>query len=415
MTVIRCDDAIRAVIAAAERQPMLRVPLERALDQVLATPLIATFPLPRWTAASMDGFAVHGDDVRAASPTHPVRLSLAGATRAGEAEPPPLAQGSAWRVATGGRIPANVDTIIRQEDVTVEGEVVAVWQSRDVRRNVRPEGGDVREGDLVLPAGTVIHPGTLALCAALGHGEVMVHRRPRVAILTSGDELVGMDQVESLRLGSAMADVNTPMLTAMVCQAGGVPVPLGRVPDDVDAITAAIDAAPDVDLILTAGGVSVGAHDHIPAALVRLGAAVIFRRVRIRPGGPTMLGVLPDGRPLLALPGNPVSAFVTFTLFGRAMIRAMLATPRPLGEHEERRESHGGPVPGRSVALASPISRHPTLDQFVRVTVSDEDPPVATPTGEQASWVLTSIARADALVRIDAGVGEVVRAELLAI
>jgi molybdopterin molybdotransferase len=258
-------------------------------------------------------------------------------------------------------------------------------------------GGDVAAGDVVLERGTLIGAGQVALLAALGVATPLVYRRPRVGIMASGDEVTTLDHPEAITSGERLADANTPMLTALVTAAGGIPVPLGLVRDHPDAMIAAIRSADDVDLLLSAGAVSVGPRDHVPAVMAALGAELRFRRAMLRPGGPTTVAILPDGRPWLALPGNPVSAFVTFHLFAKPAIRAMMGDPTPV------------PAPGVA-RLAEPIDRHPSLDLYLRVALTPDaagGPPVAQLTGNQGSWVITSIARADGLVVVEAGEGRV--------
>jgi molybdopterin molybdotransferase len=408
MTAVSVAEAIARVLDAVAPQPTLRLPIADAAGHVLARDVIAPWPLPPWTAASMDGYAVRGDDVRGASAGQPITLPLAGGGHAGDGPPPSLAPGTAWRVATGGRVPEGADSVIRQEDTKRDPRseirdpsggpsAVTITTDRDVGRNVRPLGGDVAKGSVALDAGTVVTPGVVALLAALGEATPVVHRRPRVGIITSGDEVVSLEHPEQLVSGERLADVNTPMLAALVQQAGGVAVPIGLLPDDAAALRDAVDRARDVDLLLTAGAVSVGEHDHVPAVMADLGAEMLFRRVRIRPGGPTTLARLPDGRAWLALPGNPVSAFVTFHVFAKPAIRRMMGCPEP------------APVPGQA-RLAEPLTRHPTLDLYLRVTLGPDPaggPPTARRTGDQGSWLTSSVARAQGLAVLEAGEGEV--------
>jgi molybdopterin molybdotransferase len=384
------DDALARALAATRPEPSLRVPVADADGHILAEPIIATIPLPRWRSTSMDGVAIRAADL---TEDDDATLRLAGTAAAGDPAPPPLAPGTAWRVATGGRIPANADSVIRQEDLVVEGDRVRLTDRRDVGRNIRAEGADVAAGALALTVGRAIGPGTIALLAALGVDHPLVIRRPRVAILASGNELADRHHTDRVRSGESIADVNTPMLTAMVRRAGGTPIALPLARDSIDALGAALTDV-DADFWLTAGGVSVGPHDHVPEAIHRAGATVIFRRARIRPGGPVTLARLPDGRLWLALPGNPVSAWVTFLLFARPILHAMagVADPRPAWE---------------PVHLADAVARHPTLDLFPRMRLDAGVPPVATTAGPQASWYTSTLADSEALIRIPSGTSEV--------
>ncbi len=413
MTAVPIDEGLALIRHHAAAQPAVRVPLADALGHVLAEAPTARWPLPAWTAAAMDGYAVHARDVQGATRDAPIVLRLAGGGHAGDAAPPPLEPGTAWRVATGGHVPDGADSVIRQEDAAATDAganrpgSVTLLDDRDAGRNVRPAGSDVAAGATPLPAGTRLGPGQLAMLAALGVATPMVHRHPRVGILTSGDEVAPLDDLERIAARERLADANGPMLHALVAGAGGVPVDLGLVPDDPARMRDAIERAGDVDLILTAGGISVGAHDHVPAVMATLGAVVRFRRTRIRPGGPTTFATLPDGRPWLALPGNPVSAFVTFHVFARPAIRQMMGDTAP-----------DAPRPVAVLGDGDPLARHPLLDLYLRVTLTADPtggPPVARLTGHQGSWVQSSIAVADALAIVPAGEGTIEPGASLAI
>lgn len=380
-----------AVLEAVTPGPPLRLPLPEALGGILTSAVHAPVALPPWTNAAMDGYAVRAADVRGASAATPVRLPVSGRVAAGDPPPPALAPGRAVRCFTGAPLPAGTDSVIRQEDTDRGDAVVTITADRDAGQHVRPAGADLARGAPALAAGTRIGPGQLALLAALGVSHPEVHRRPRIAILTSGDELVPYDATDAIHAGTKLADVNGPALAALVAAVGGVAVPLGIAADTPEAIAARLDAAADADLLLTAGGVSVGDHDRIHDVMAARGVALRFRRVRLRPGGPTAFGVLSDGRPWLGLPGNPVSAMVTFTLFAAPAIRRMAGDPAP------------APVT-LPVTVATPIARDPHLDLYLRVRLAPGDPhPTATPTGPQGSGILTSMARADALLEVPAG------------
>jgi molybdopterin molybdotransferase len=394
MNAVTVSEAVAALLRAVSLEPTLRLPLGNAAGHVLAEEIVARWPLPPWTAASMDGYALRASDITKATVGTPMSLPVAGTTTAGAAEPPPLAPGRAWRVATGGRVPTGADSVIRQEDTESDGRVVMIRNDRDAGRNIRPIGGDIAVGELALGPGVVLGPGQLALLAALGVTAPAVIRRPRIATLTSGDEVGSLDRIEEIADGSHIADANTPMLESLITATGGVAAPIGLLPDDRKLIAESV-AASAADLIISAGAVSVGEHDHIPGAMADLGGELLFRRVLLRPGSPTTACHLPDGRIWLALPGNPVSAMVTFHLFARPLIRAMLGDPDPITSSSR-------------VILGEPVARHSRLELFLRVTLSPgvaDGPPLATLTGNQGSWVLSSIARADGVVRIAAGEG----------
>jgi molybdopterin molybdotransferase len=393
MRVVSVDEAAREIIAAVPRQPALRMPLLDALGHLLAEDVVAPISLPPWTNAGMDGYAVRSDDIRNATADSPIRLRLVASIAAGSNAHRAIASGEAARIFTGAPVPAGADSVVRQEDTERDGDVVVVLRSRDAVSNIRQAGSDIARGALALARGTTIGPRQVALLAALAVSHPVAHRRPRVGILTSGDELVSLERPDDILDGTHLADANTPALTALIIAAGGIPVPLGIARDDAAAIEAMVRSADDIDMLITAGGVSVGEHDHVRTVMRGCDVHSRFDRVRLRPGGPTTFGTFPDGRPWLALPGNPVSAVVTFELFGRIAIRAMAGHDVPL-----RRKA-----PAR---LAAGVKPDLTLDQYLRCTLEwsgDDAVPVATLTGPQGSGILTSVARADALVIVPSG------------
>lgn len=393
MRVMAADDAAAAILAVVPRQPALRVRLADALDHVLAEDVVAGVALPPWTNASMDGYAVRGADVLGAQIAAPRRLSVVGIIAAGEAPRIALRAGEAMRIFTGAQMPTGADSVVRQEDTDRGSDSVVIVSDRDVGANVRPAGSDLAQDAIALSRGTALRGHQIGLLAALAVTDPVVHRRPRVGVLTMGDELVTLDHRETILAGAKLADVNGPALTALVTAAGGVGVPLGIAPDDAGALDAMVAAAQDIDLLITVGGASVGDHDHVRHVMTQRGVVRLFDRVRMRPGGPTSFGLLPDGRPWLALPGNPVSAMVTFELFARTAIRAMAGHPAPA-----RRRFRA--------VLAARVRRDATLDLYLRCTFAWPDDgalPRATLTGPQGSGMLTSMAHAEGLVLVPYG------------
>lgn len=393
MHVVSAEDAARQIVGSVAVQPPLRMPLLDACDHVLAEDVVATIALPPWTNASMDGYAARADDVRGASREAPVRLRVVDTIAAGGLAEQQLGPSDAARIYTGAPLPRGADSVIRQEDTARDDTAVIIHSDRDAGANVRLAGGDLARGALALAAGTVVGPHQVALLAALAVAHPVVHRRPRVGVLSSGDELVSLDHPDEILAARRQADVNGPALAALVRHAGGIAVPLGIARDDPQELRRLIEAADNIDLLITAGGVSVGDHDHVRAVMASCQVHTAFDRVRIRPGGPTVFGTFPGGRPWLALPGNPVSAMVTFELFGRPAIRRMAG--------------HRDPFPRTMpVRLRKEVPRHTTLDQYLRVRFAwpdDGGMPQAELTGAQGSGMLMSLVRADGLVIVPAG------------
>lgn len=376
--------------------PAEQLPLVDATGRVLAEDVVATLQLPPWDNASMDGYALRAVDLGKPSPDSPARLTVAGTIAAGGVAPAALRPGEAMRIMTGAPVPEGADSVIRVEDSDAGTDVVQVFSARDAGRNIRPRGEDIHEGDVAARRGDTLHPGVIGLLASLGTRTLSVVRRPRVAILASGDELVDVDRFDEVKAGRRIVTSNSYSLIAAVADAGGVPVSLGHVGDDPAAIRERL-ASSDGDLLLTTGGVSVGEFDHTRSVLAKLGAQHRFWRIRIRPGAPMGFGVYRD-RPWLGLPGNPVSTLVTFELFARPAIRKMLG----------HRLLFRRPVP---VRLAETVTISAPLTHFLRARIEHApEGMVARLTGPQGSGLLSSMARADALLvippdrtRIEAG------------
>lgn len=305
-------------------------PLVDAHGLVLAADAIATVTLPPWPNAAMDGYAVRAADVLAASAATPVTLPVTETIAAGAFPTRALSGGDAARIMTGAPVPDGADSVIRVEDTDGGISHVVVRDARDARRNVRAAGEDVHAQDVLLRAGSWLGGAQLGLLAAAGVTEVSVHRRPRVAIITSGDELVPLALVEEARAGRKLISSNSVALVALVREAGATPVDFGIVRDDPIALAERLRAASaECDLILTTAGVSVGAFDYTREAVQGAGGSIDFWKVRLRPGAMLGAGGV-AGVPWLGLPGNPVSAIVTFELFAHPIIRRLLGHPRCL-------------------------------------------------------------------------------------
>ncbi|HEX9055064.1 MAG TPA: gephyrin-like molybdotransferase Glp [Gemmatimonadales bacterium] len=383
-------DAARRILAEVRRQPPLRVPLDDALDSVLVEDVVSPLDIPAWINSAMDGYAARGADVRGASPEAPVRLRVVEQLPAGHFPTRALGAGEAARIFTGAPLPEGADSVIRQEDTDLGVETVAILKDRDVGVNIRRAGEDIRRGQTVLRAGTALGPAHLGVLASLAVAHPLVHRRPRVAILGSGDEIVDVDQPEAILSGRKTASSNTHTLVALVRQAGGEPVNLGIARDTPESLRAHLTRALEADLLVTTAGISVGEHDYVRTVLAELGAEQRFWKLRMRPGAPVGFGLL-RGIPWIGLPGNPVSTMVTFELFVRPAIRAMSGHALPF-----RRAI--------AVRVAEPVTVRPRLQHFLRAIVSDTPAgPEARLTGPQGSGILTSMVLANALLVLPEG------------
>jgi molybdopterin molybdotransferase len=363
-----------------------RVPLLDALGRVLAEPVRAPMTLPAWDNSAMDGYAVRGEDIDAASREQPVSLRVLETVAAGAFATQPVRGGEAIRIMTGAPIPDGADTVVRVEDTDGGTTQVLVRDARDARRNIRPRGEDFREGDTLLDAGADLGPAQIGVLASVGCATVEVHRRPRVAIMGSGDELVDLDRFHEVLAGKKIVSTNGYTLHALVRRAGGEPVNIGIAADTPTSLREHLTRAAGCDLVVTSAGVSVGEFDYTREVIQSLGAEMKFWRVRMRPGSPLGFGLI-GATPWIGLPGNPVSTMVTFELFVRPVLRRMLGHVRLF-----RR-----PVP---VVLEERVMIGAKLTHFLRAIVSTRDDGTVTArlTGPQGSGILTSMSRANALL-----------------
>jgi molybdopterin molybdotransferase len=383
-------DAARRILDDVRRQPALRIPLDDALGSVLAEDVVSPLDIPAWTNSAMDGYAVRGQDVRGATEARPVRLRVIEHLPAGHFPTRPIGPGECARIFTGAPLPEGSDSVIRQEDTDGGADTVTIVKDRDVGVNIRHAGEDIRKGSTVLTGGTELGPAHLGVLASLAVAHPLVYRRPRVAILGSGDEIVDIDQPEQILSGRKIASSNTHTLVALVREAGGEPINLGIAADTPESLRKHLARALDCDLLVTTAGISVGEHDYVRSVLEELGAELRFWKLRMRPGAPVGFGLL-SGMPWIGLPGNPVSTMVTFELFVRPAIRKMMGHALPF-----RRT-----VP---VSVTEPISLKPRLQHFLRGIVNQGKQGLeARLTGPQGSGILTSMTLANALLVIPEG------------
>lgn len=381
-------EAVGRVVADVAALDTERVPLLDALGRVLAADARASYSLPACDNSAMDGYAVRAADLAGASAGSPRLFRVVETVAAGQFPTRALESGEATRIMTGAPLPLGADCVVRVEDTDGGVTEVCALNDRDGGKNVRARGEDFREGDVVMGAGEPIGAAQIGVLASLGMAQVPVHRAPRVAILGSGDELVDLDQFDRVVAGERIIGSNSYTLHALVRAAGGIPVPLGNALDTPESMrtmfTRAVEARPD--LIVSSAGISVGEFDYTRDALGSLGADLKFWKVRMRPGAPIGFGAV-AGIPWIGLPGNPVSVMVTFELFARPAILRMLGHTRV----------HRRPVP---VTLEQPVQIGARLTHFLRAVVATQPTGALTArlTGPQGSGILTSMARANALL-----------------
>jgi len=398
------DEAQHRIFTEADRLPTEFIDVQDCLGRALAEPLRATATLPPWDNSAMDGYAVMADDITGASPSTPVVLTVTGVLRAGDISGAPIEPGQAVRIMTGAPVPPSADSVVRVEDTDAEATPgsVRVLRDRDRGRHIRPAGADMNVGDVVLPAGQVVTPGTVAALSALGLTSVPAVRRPSVAILTTGDELRTPEQYDDVRMGAGVPDSNGPMLAAAVTHASGIPIRLESARDDEHDLHERIENAAEADVLVTVGGASMGEADLVKRVLDDLGFEQSFWRVRMRPGSPFGFGWLPrpGGRqPVFGLPGNPSSAFVTFELFVRPFLLL-------LAGHNN--------VLRRTVRCVSgePLRGPGDRTCFLRVGLdSASQPPRVTLVGPQGSGLVRTLSAASGLAVLPDGVPEIAEGE----
>jgi molybdopterin molybdotransferase len=378
--VLTVEEARERLVGMAPEPRVETVPLADSLGRALAVAVLqAPIDVPPFANAAMDGFAVRAADL-------PGRLRVTGEVAAGATEWPSLEPGEAMRISTGAPLPPGADTVVPLERVTEKDDFIGVIETVSAGSDVRAAGHDTRAGGAVqLP--NPLTPAGIGILASLGVAEVAVWVQPRVAILSSGEELVAPGM--SLRAGQIF-DANAPSLAAAVSEIGGEPMLRGHVGDDPDAVARALtEAATDADIVITSGGVSVGRHDHVRGAIERLGR-LDFWRIAMQPGKPLAVGVV-NGRTVIGLPGNPVSALVVTELLVRPLIRAAL------------RLAGDGRLHVRAV-LDEDLGKDPERTAYLRVRVRQTDGGwAARPAGGQLSSQLRALAAANGLLVVPEG------------
>lgn len=378
------------------------VPLDRAVGRIPAQPIRADRDMPAFPRSTRDGFAVRVEEASAHG-----WLQVTGSIRAGDPPAGPLPAGSAWEIMTGAAVPEGADAVAMLEHVEHEGNRIRLVKDRmlEAGENVVAAAAEARAGDELIPAGRWLSASQIAAAATCGYANVEVFARPRVAILTTGDELVPVSATPG---AGQIRNSNAPMLAALVSQAGGDPWIMPAVKDDAKAIEAALKGALEADLLLISGGVSAGKFDLVEPVLASLGARFHFTGVRIQPGKPLVFGEIPRGGsalPLFGLPGNPISSAATFLVFGAAVLRA-LSGARPIEPQFA------------AAQLARDAKGKPNLTRFIPAAVTS-DPvsgnlPQVAPVPWQGSGDLAAFARANCFIVVPEGVerlagGEVAR------
>jgi molybdopterin molybdotransferase len=399
MLVYSVDEALARILEIFSPLPAERVRLEDAYGRILAESVQAAYDLPPFPNSALDGYAVRAAEITAANPESPVRLPVSGDIPAGSLPPTPLPAQTAMRIMTGAPLPEGADAVVpveQTDDAPSRFEVnstlpesVLIRAAVGVGNGVRQVGEDVRQGDVVLKAGRRLRAADVGILAGLGVAHVPVVRRPVVAVLSTGDELLPPHMP---LLAGKIHDMNSVALCALVQAVGGAARFMGIAADSVEAVYSRLEAAADADMIVSTAGVSVGTLDVVKEAVTRRGALSLWR-VNLRPGKPLAFGDF-GGVPFFGLPGNPVSALVTFDIFVRPALLKLLgvptdATPQAMAEVGEVMHSDGRRTYAR-VKLTRQAERL-----------------IAFSTGTQSSGAISSLVNADGLLIIPEGMTEV--------
>ena len=402
------DEARERILDAVSPLEPGDIPLLDALGLVLASDVVSTVNIPPFRNSAMDGYAVRSLDTSGASSSQPAQLTVIAELAAGYPPEVPVESGQAVRIMTGAAMPDGADAVVRFEETDEIGhgasrdrQTVQIRIEAKPGENVREAGEDVRAGTTVLKAGTVLRPAEIGVLASINQSRVRAHRRPRVGILSTGDEVIGLGQ--ELRPGQ-IRDANSYTLAAMVKHYGGEPVVLGVARDTIEDLRTKLSATRGVDLLVTSGGVSLGDYDMVKQVLQAEGEIGLWQ-VRIKPGKPLAFGRI-GTTPLLGLPGNPVAAFVAFEQFGRPALLKMLG------------RTDWQPLTVKARLLTDQENRGQRR-HFVRGILERRgDTYVVGPSGSQGSAVLSSVARANCLIVVPesweyAEAGSIVDVQLL--
>lgn len=392
--MIAYQDALRTVLdEIRDALPVETTPLVLSAGRILAQDIVAEENIPQAANSAMDGYAVRAADLADASGEHPGTLRVIGEVAAGSLFTGEAGPGEAVRIMTGGIIPAGVDSVVEVESTSEADGIVSVFRSVPVGSSIRKAGEDVYTGEVVIPAGKKITPGDIGVLASLGITNVPVRVKPKIAILSTGNEVVDAHRVPG---PGQLRNSTGPALYAACVEMGGEPIDLGIAGDERDMLEDSLEQGLRFDILLTTGGVSAGAYDLVQHVLPELGVRTLFHKVKIKPGKPVLFGLYEEGgkRTLVfGLPGNPVSSLVTFYGLVAPAIRAMLgASPEPFR---------------MKAVLGTKIVKRDVRRHSVRgILRHDQDSLTVTTTGTQSSGAMSSMSRGNCLIILEEGAAE---------
>ena len=383
MSMVTVDQALETILAKIKFKGVEKVPIGESLGRTLTEDIIARRNNPPIDNSAMDGYALIAKDIQSASPESPVPLEVTEEIAAGYQSDVTLQSGQAFRIMTGAPIPKGANAVLMQEDTDRNGDIVLVKDKAEVGENIRLAGEDVELGETVIPKGSAVTPAQIGMMAVVGRSQVYVSQRPRVAILSTGDEIKDLDGELT---GPCIYNSNGYMLAAQIRSAGGIPVYLGIARDTEEDLMEKFNWALECDLVVSSGGVSVGDYDLVKASLKKMGQDMLFWKVAMKPGKPLAFGKIGD-TPIFGLPGNPVSSFVSFEQFVRPSIRKVLGFSELTAKVVKAK-------------LTRDIHKKPGRLHFLTSVVSWENGEcTVTPAQEQGSGILKSTVKANGLLK----------------
>ena len=382
MSMIPVQEALDKILSKIQFKGVEKIPLDQALGRVMAEDVVSRINNPPLDNSAMDGYAVIAEDIQSATPENPVKLEMVEEIAAGYTAKGTLKPGQTMRIMTGAPIPPGADAVLMQEDTQKDGDSILCLDKADVEENIREAGEDVKIGESVLKKGTTLSPAHIGMLAVIGRSQIAVSQRPTVSILSTGDEILELDETPQ---GPQIFNSNGHMLAAQIKSAGGIPVYLGIAKDTEKDLMEKFEWALTADIVVSSGGVSVGDYDLVKSSLQKMGQDMLFWKVAMKPGKPLAFGRI-GKTPIFGLPGNPVSSFVSFEQFVRPSLRKVLGCSDLSHKTVQAK-------------LTRTINKKPGRLHFLSSIVSWADGEyTVTPAGEQGSGILKSAANANGLL-----------------
>ena len=382
MSMIPVQEALDKILSKIQFKGVEKIPLDQALGRVMAEDVVSRINNPPLDNSAMDGYALIAGDIQSATPENPVKLEMVEEIAAGYTAKGTLKPGQTMRIMTGAPIPPGADAVLMQEDTQKDGDSILCLDRADVEENIRRAGEDIKIGESVLKKGTTLSPAHIGMLAVIGRSQIAVSQRPTVSILSTGDEILELDESPQ---GPQIFNSNGHMLAAQIKSAGGIPIYLGIAKDTEKDLMEKFEWALKADIVVSSGGVSVGDYDLVKSTLQKMGQDMLFWKVAMKPGKPLAFGRI-GKTPIFGLPGNPVSSFVSFEQFVRPSLRKVLGCSDLSHKTVQAK-------------LTRTIHKKPGRLHFLSSIVSWADGEyTVTPAGEQGSGILKSAANANGLL-----------------